>query len=191
MRTQALWRLLALAAFALGLIAAARVLGLRAWLTPSGVQSSMHTAGLWGVLLYLSLFVLAELIHAPTVVLLVAAVLLYGRLLGGVLAWSSSVFAVSVSFWIVRAIGGQPGAAFLQNLSFVKKLLSQLDEHPLRTIVLLRAVFSTAAWLNYSLALFGVRFRDNLLGTALGVVGPVSLIALSTEFALRHLLPHP
>jgi uncharacterized membrane protein YdjX (TVP38/TMEM64 family) len=180
--------LLALAVFVVGLIAAGYLLGIKSRVSLRSVQSAMAAAGLWGGLLYLALFVLAELMHAPTIALMIAAALIYGRLLGGILAWSSSVIAVSVSFALIRAIGGQPVAA---KHGLAKKLLAQLDDHPLRTVILLRMCFSTAPWLNYSLSLAGVRFRDNLLATALGIIPPLTLICLFTDFIVPYLLPHP
>jgi len=51
--------------------------------------------------------------------------------------------------------------------------------------VLLRMLFQTLPALNYTLALTGVKFRDYLIGTLLGLPLPIALYCLFFDFLAR------
>jgi uncharacterized membrane protein YdjX (TVP38/TMEM64 family) len=70
---------------------------------------------------------------------------------------------------------------------FATRLLSELDAHPVRNIVLLRTLFQTVPVLNYALAMSGVRFRHYLAGTLLGLPIPIALYCLFFDFLARQL----
>jgi uncharacterized membrane protein YdjX (TVP38/TMEM64 family) len=81
-----------------------------------------------------------------------------------------------VSFFIVRGVGGKPLGAV--RWRFVRRILAQLDAHPLRTVIILRSILWMAPQLNYALALSNVRFRDYLVGSALGLILPLAGMVL-------------
>ncbi len=60
--------------------------------------------------------------------------------------------------------------------------MSQLDAHPIRNIVLLRMLFQTVPPLNYALAMSGIRFRDYLVGTLLGLPLPIMAYCLFFDY---------
>jgi uncharacterized membrane protein YdjX (TVP38/TMEM64 family) len=64
-------------------------------------------------------------------------------------------------------------------------LLGRLDAHPVRVVALLRVVLIHSPQLNYALALSSLRYRDYLLGSALGLVLPVAVEVLLVERLLR------
>ena len=68
------------------------------------------------------------------------------------------------------------------NGKFAARLLSQLDAHPVRSIVLLRMLFQTVPALNYTLAMSGVRFRDYLVGTLLGLPLPIMVYCVFFDY---------
>ena len=51
----------------------------------------------------------------------------------------------------------------------MKKLLAQLDRQPVRATALLRLFFFAAPPVTYALALSGMRFRDYMAGSVLGL----------------------
>jgi len=79
------------------------------------------------------------------------------------------------TFFLVRALG----ADALRELSspLARRLFARLDAHPVRSVALLRVFFQTLPALNYALALAGLRFRDYLLGTLIGLPGPLIVYA--------------
>lgn len=177
------WRLVVLAAVTAGLLVLGKATGLNAYFSADRLRAVTHGAGAWGPIIFVLAFCVGELVHVPGVVFVAAAVLAYGRTGGGALAFAGALVAVSVSFVIVRAIGGRPLAAIRWPLA--RRVLSRLEERPVRTIVLLRLLLWMAPQLNYALALSNVRFGSYLLGTALGLVPPITGLVLLSDQVLR------
>ena len=143
------------------------------------------SAGAWGALLLIVAFALGELLHIPGMVFVFAAVLAYGQLWGGVVGYLGAVVSVCFSFGVVRGVGGQALDGIKK--PWVKKILSNLDTRPLRTVVVLRIVLWMSPQLNYALALTGISFRNYLLGSAFGLIWPIVIMALFFE-ELREVL---
>lgn len=153
--------------------------GLTDYFTVERIQTFMDSAGAWGFLAFIVLFSLGELAHVPGIVFVGAASIAYGTELGMLAAYVGAVGSVTLSFVIVRSIGGQPLAAVQR--PFIRRILSKLEKYPIRTIVVLRLIMWMAPQLNYALAMTKVRFRDYVLGSALGLVLPIPLAVLFFE----------
>jgi uncharacterized membrane protein YdjX (TVP38/TMEM64 family) len=174
-RRFAWWRLAALGGLGIGLIAVGKLSGVADRLSLTRIHGHVLAAGAWGPILFVALFTLGELVHVPGMVFVAAAVLAYGRAAGGGLALAGALVSLSVSFAVVRAVGGKPFAAV--RWSLVAKLLASLDARPVRTIVLLRLLLWMAPQLNYALALSRVRFSHYFIGSAIGLVLPITVIS--------------
>ena len=59
----------------------------------------------------------------------------------------------------------------------MQRLLTNIDTRPVLTVAPLRLIFQTAPPLNYALAMTTVRWRDHLVGSALGLPVPVIVMA--------------
>src|SRR5215813_4541711 len=175
-------RLMAAFALALLLFGIGRALDLQHHLTVESLRATIASAGIAGVALYVIAFCLGELLHVPGLVFVAAGVLAYGPALGGPLAFLGAVASVSVSFWIVRAIGGRP-LGELQT-RWVRRALAQLDARPIVTIALLRLVLILAPPLNYALALSQVSFAHYFLGSVLGLVAPIALAVTLFDYLM-------
>ena len=151
------------------------------------MQSYIVEAGAFGGVAYLVIFVVGELVHIPGMVFVVAAVLAWGVVEGFILGLVGAVLSVSVTFIIVRTLGGTP----LKEIRFawVKKVLARLENAPVSTIFILRTVFWIAPPLNYALAMSQVRFRDFFIGSAAGLAGPILLVSVVANVALDWLTP--
>jgi uncharacterized membrane protein YdjX (TVP38/TMEM64 family) len=169
-------RIVALAALVLGLVVVGRLTGMTAYLSPPRIRAALGAAGLWGPVLFVAAFCAGELVHVPGTVFVAASVVCYGRLGGSILALVGALVSLSVSFVVVRAVGGKPLAAI--RWRFVRRMLEHLEGRPVRTIALLRLVLWMAPQLNYALALSSVRFRSYVVGSALGLAAPITVIAL-------------
>jgi uncharacterized membrane protein YdjX (TVP38/TMEM64 family) len=152
-------------------------------LSTARVRELVQQAGPAGVALFVLAFAVGELLHVPGLVFVAAAVLAWGRIAGGALAYGGALVAVSFSFAVVRAIGGQPLGEVKQK--WVRAMLAQLDKRPIRTVALLRLVLWIAPALNYALALSPIRYRDYVIGSAIGLALPVATAAAFLEFLLR------
>ena len=167
-------RLLLIAAILVGLYFLGKQTGLVDRFNPEAIREGVQGAGVWGLAIYLAVFSLGEFIHVPGIVFVAGGILAYGKLLGFFAAFLGSIVSVCFSFLVVRRIGGQ--IAGESRWSFVRKTLKQLDTRPIATVTLLRMVLFISPAINYALALSGVRFRDYVIGSALGLAGPLAAI---------------
>ncbi len=156
---------------AIGLLAIGKLTGLTDALDPEKIRTTVLEAGALGFLAFVVIFCLGELIHIPGMVFVGAALLIYGKAVGFAAAFVGAVISVCVSFVLVRAVGGKALTAFER--PFLKKLLSKLDERPIRTVIFLRLLMWIAPPLNYALAMSNIRFREYAVGSATGLVLPI------------------
>src|SRR5262249_22587008 len=136
-------RLTAAIALALVLLGIGRVLDWQQHLTVESLRATIASAGTAGVVLYVIAFCLGELLHVPGLVFIAAGVLAYGPALGGLLAFLGAVASVSVSFWVVRAIGGGPPGGV--GTPWGGGGLGQVGRGPLGTVAVLRLVVTLGA----------------------------------------------
>lgn len=129
-----------------------------------------------GLLLFIALFALGNLVHIPGWLFLAAAVLVLGQAWGGLVTYVAASLACVSSFLIVRALG-HDALRQLDN-RLLARVLRQMDKHPLKSVVWSRMLFQTLPALNYALALSGIRFRTYLLGTLLGLPLPIAIYCL-------------
>ena len=173
-------RIGALALFFIGTYVIAWATGAQDLLTLEGVREMVGGWGVFGWVIYLVVFSAGELMHIPGFIFVGAGIAAYGKVLGGILSFVGSIVSVSVSFIVVRGVGGRPLTQL--RWAFARRALARLDERPVSTVFILRLMFFMAPPLNYALALSGVRFRDYLLGSLLGLVIPVTVIVLAFDW---------
>ena len=169
-------RLLLVILFLVGLYGLFEALGIRDQFSLQMLQELILMHQVTGLLLFILLFALGNLIHIPGWLFLAAAVLALGRVHGGLATYLAATFSCVLTFFIIRLLGGH--ALRKLDSPLARRLLAHLDRRPLASIVALRMLFQTVPALNYSLALSGVRFRHYLLGTLLGLPLPIALYCL-------------
>jgi uncharacterized membrane protein YdjX (TVP38/TMEM64 family) len=173
-------RLLAVVLFLGFLFAVFELSGLRAHFSLEFLRQQIVTHYMGGLLIFILLFSLGNLIQIPGWIFLAAAVLTLGRTMGGFVTYMAAIVSCSVSFLVIRFVGGN--ALRQIESKFVVRILRHLDAHPLRSIVLARTLFQTAPPLNYALAMSGIKFRQHLLGTLLGLPLPIFLYCVFFDY---------
>ena len=169
-------RLALLISILVALFLVGRYTGVAENMDAESIRELIRSAGVWGWALYIATNAGGEFIHIPGMVFVLAGILIYGQVVGFGLAWMASVVSVCFSFVVVRRLGGTPLASVEK--PWVKRILGRLNAQPIRTVVVLRLVLWLAPPLNYALALTNVRFRDYLIGSALGLIAPVAGVAI-------------
>lgn len=162
--------------------AVAHYTGATAYLTREHIRELIAGLGPLGALAFVGLFVVGELAHVPGFVFIGAAILAYGRLAGGVLGYVGALAAVAVAFLVVRGIGGQALGVIRRPL--VVKMLAHVDDRPVLAVAGLRSVLWMTPALTYALALTRVRFRDYMVGSALGLALPIGLMSWFLDWLL-------
>ncbi|OZA14932.1 MAG: DedA family protein [Hydrogenophilales bacterium 17-62-8] len=178
-------RLFAVILFLAVLLALFELSGLREHLSLTYLQQTLADHPIGGLLVFILVFALGNLVQIPGWVFLAAAVLALGRTWGGLVTYIAAILSCSLTFFAIRLIGGD--ALRNMNGKLATRLLSKLDAHPIKNIVLLRTLFQTAPVLNYALAMSGVRFRDYLAGTLLGLPLPIAMYCLFFDFLAMQL----
>ena len=178
-------RLIAVVLFLAILFAVFRLTDLNEHFTLASLQRHILENRLGGLLVFVLLFALGNLIQIPGWLFLVAAVLTLGRGLGGIATYVAASISCVATFLIIRFVGGDA----LRQLDnrVATTLLGRLDIRPVASIVLLRMLFQTVPALNYALAMSGVRFRPYLIGTLLGLPLPILLYCLFFDYLAKAL----
>lgn len=178
-------RLIAVVLFLAILFAAFRLTGLNEHFTLAALQQRILANRVEGLLVFVLLFALGNLIQIPGWLFLAAAVLTLGRDLGGIATYVAASISCVATFLIIRFVGGDALRQLDNRLA--NYLLGRLDFRPIASIVLLRMAFQTVPALNYALAMSGVRFRSYLIGTLLGLPLPILLYCLFFDYLAKAL----
>lgn len=163
-------QLLAVVLFLAILFGVAEGFGLREHFSLAMLQTQLTQHPIGGLLAFVALFALGNLIQIPGWVFLASAVLALGKLSGGVATYIAASSSCIVTFVAVRSIGGD-ALQQLENKT-ATRLLSHLHARPVGVIVAL----------NYSLALSGVGFRNYALGTLLGLPLPIAAYCVYFDY---------
>jgi uncharacterized membrane protein YdjX (TVP38/TMEM64 family) len=167
------------------LLAVFELSGLRGHFNLQFLQQRILENRASGLLVFILLFSLGNLIQIPGWVFLAAAVLALGRSWGGVATYVAATTSCAVTFLTVRWIGGDA----LRHLDskIAARILARLDAQPVASVALLRVLFQTVPTLNYALAMSGIRFRKYLFGTLLGLPLPIALYCLFFDYLAKML----
>lgn len=176
-------RLILLAVLLVGLVVLGKVTGLTEHLTVPRIREFMTELGVLGFLLFVVLFCVGELVHIPGMVFMLAAVVAYGPLLGGIAGFVGGVISVTFTFVLVRRVGGQPLGEI--KWPIMRKVLELMGERPIAVVTVLRMVFAFSPVLNYALAMSTVRLREYVFGSLIGLIPWAVGCALATEWLLE------
>ncbi len=166
-------RLLAVVAFVAVLLLAFRLGGLGEQFELATLQRSIAGHPLGGVVFFVVLFSLGNLLLIPGWVFLASAVYVFGVPLGGLATYAAACVSCVVTVLVIRLLGGDALRRLKNPLAL--RIVRQLDTAPLRSVVTLRMLFQTLPALNGALALSGIRFHHYALGTLLGLPLPIAL----------------
>ncbi len=159
-----------------GLLLTFQLTGLREQFSLPFLRELLQENRVTGLLIFVAVFALGNLIQLPGWLFLAAAVLALGPLWGGVATYLAALLSCLITFLVVRMLGGDA----LQQIDrpLARKILARLHRQPVRSVTLLRLLFQTVPALNYTLALSGVRLRHYMIGTVLGLPLPLGLYCL-------------
>lgn len=82
----------------------------------------------------------------------------------------AAMCSLTISFSLIRAVVVTALRSF--NHRWADKIFAHLDERPIVSVALLRLMFQMVPALRYALALAGIRFFDDSIGTVLELPNP-------------------
>lgn len=166
-------RLLYVLAFLAAVWAVVYFSGVRDHFTLQFVHDAFASHPIMGLLFFVALFVVGNLIQIPGWVFLAAAVLTQGQFWGGLATYVAASVSCLVTFVLVRLLGGNALRGFEGPLA--RRIFARLDTHPVQSVALLRLLFQTVPALNYALAMSGIGLRSYVIGTLVGLPLPIAL----------------
>lgn len=165
---------------------AAAVIGLylspvRDELTRENVRAFVaHLRGLWyGPAIFVGTFMLACIFALPASVFVLAAGFIWGWVLGSTYAIVGGMLGALASFYIGRFVG----EGMLEKFGRVGRAVAkQIDHAGFRSLLVLRFIPGIPfAVLNYGAGVAGVRLRDFLGSTLIGVIPSMIVFAYSAD----------
>lgn len=172
MRPWLRWTLLTLAF--VGLYALGRAYGLEQYLDGARLREAVGRAGALGPLLFVAIFVAAVVAQVPGVPFVLIAPALFPWPKAWLLCVLASNLAVMLNFELVRRIGGQPLAKIERPV--LRRIFASLDAQPVRSVALLRTLTIMFPPVTSALALTRLSTRDHALGSALGMLAPITAL---------------
>lgn len=137
----------------------------------------------WRVPLVLTVFVAASVVAVPILALIGATVVALGPVLGFVCSAIGTLLAASATFGVGRLIGRKPLQRWLGGK--VDALEKRIATRGVIAIALIRKVpIAPFTLVNMAIGALGIRFRDFLLGTALGMLPGIAAFAFVSKRAI-------
>lgn len=142
------------------------------------IRARVDAAGGWGPALFFVVYAGLTLLPGPKALLTAAGGALFGLWVGAALALAAALVGAIVSFGVGRLLGRDAVDRLIRGrLARVDALLA---DHGLSAVLVVRVVpLVPFTAINYASGLSGVRFRDYVLGSAVGMVpGTLAYAAL-------------
>jgi uncharacterized membrane protein YdjX (TVP38/TMEM64 family) len=137
----------------------------------------------WRVPLVLIVFVAASLISVPILALIGATVVTLGPVLGFICSAVGTLMAATATFGVGRLIGRQPLKRWLG--SRLDALEQRIRKRGIIAIALLRKVpIAPFTFVNMIIGALGIRYRDFIVGTALGMLPGIAAFAFVSDRAI-------
>ncbi len=167
------------------LLIASKVFGWEDAFSVDALRAYLTGAGGWGIGVFFLAMVFSNLFGVPTVLFVIAALLTFDPVIGISLSFLGGLGAATNSYFFGRQL--RPGSekekekelprSRLQ--TWMQKVLSTVDAHPFRVVVVLRLLLFVSGPLNLALAATGMRYRTYALGTAIGMVPVIGFYAVT------------
>jgi uncharacterized membrane protein YdjX (TVP38/TMEM64 family) len=164
------------------------VLGVGGWawytgalsgLTLEGVRTWVADAGPWGPLAYVIAFAALQPFGVSAHMFLVVAGLAWPPAIALPIGYIGMMSAALSAFGLARWMGKETIQARMPG--WLEKWDARLEQGGLKTVILVRLLFFTAFPVQLMLAVSKVRFRDYVLGTAIGNLPVLVIIVVFAD----------
>ncbi|WP_231251600.1 TVP38/TMEM64 family protein [Nocardioides furvisabuli] len=172
------WAWARLGALATVLLAVFVVEQRRGWDDVRLLREQVDGTGPWGAAAFVAGYALLCLLPAPKALLTALGGVLFGLWLGALLSWLAALTGAAATFGLGRALGRD--AVDQLTRGRVERADRLLADHGFGAVLAVRLTpVLPYTVINYAAGLTGVRWRDYLLGSALGMVpGSLAYAAL-------------
>lgn len=179
-------RLILTALLMMSFVAIAEITGVRSDISAEYIKTIFNQYGLLSYAIYIFLFTFANLIQIPGWIFLAAAIYSIGNTSAYFLTYTAAIVSSILCFFIINLVGGS--ALKKIEITWVNRLVSKINDYPIRVNIILRTIFQTAPPLNYTLALSGIKFKDYLLGAIIGLPIPILIFTIFIDFFIKRFI---
>ncbi|MGA7577774.1 MAG: TVP38/TMEM64 family protein [Desulfobaccales bacterium] len=149
-------------------VAVVRFTGVREFLTVDKLGTLLAAAGIWGPLAFILIYAAGVCLFIPGTLLTALGAAIFGPYWGFVYVWVAAMLGASGAFLIGRYLGREFAASLIGDR--LKKYDEAVERNGFATVLYLRLVYFPFTPMNFGMGLTGVRFRDYLWGTGLGIL---------------------
>jgi phospholipase D1/2 len=151
-----------------------------------GMRTLVEAWGTLGPVVFMAIFVAGFFIPGPEILFAALGAMLFGRIEGFVYAYAASMIGTTTTFAIVRYTAQDyMQRAIRDRFPRLQALDDRLATHGIRTVVFLRLMLFLAPPLNWTLGASRVTLRDYVVGTALGILPGLTLVAWLADAIAR------
>jgi uncharacterized membrane protein YdjX (TVP38/TMEM64 family) len=137
---------------------------------PHLIKEKVEALGIWIPLIYVLFYILRPLILFPATILSILGGVIFGYFWGIILVLIGAMLSAVTEFLLSRYFVRKSIMALL-NDDRLFNLDSVVRKHGFKTVLLIRLIPNVAFDIqNFSLGLSGVKFKEYLLGTFLGII---------------------
>lgn len=140
---------------------------------PANVTEVVRASGGWGIAVFVVLVVLSNLAQIPAWVLVLGAGVVWDPITCWLVSYGACLLSAAITFEVFLRAGGKG----LQQIDkpWLKRIIDGIHAHPVRGVAILRATpLMIAPPVTVALALAGIRRRDHMVGTAMGIPLPLT-----------------
>ncbi len=159
---------LVLLAFIVGAIVLVRFTPVKSYLTREALGQVLESAGYWAPLLFIFVYIVGICLFVPGTLLTTLGAAIFGAYWGFVYVWVGAMIGASAAFWIGRTLGREFAASLIGDK--LKKYDEAIERNGFATVLYLRLIYFPFTPMNFGMGLTGVRFRDYVFGTGLGII---------------------
>ncbi len=143
-----------------------------------GMRALVEAWGPLGPVVFMAIFIAGFFIPGPEILFAALGAMLFGRVEGFVYAYVASIIGTTATFAIVRYTAQDyMQRAIRDRFPRLQALDERLASHGIRTVVFVRLVLFLSPPLNWALGASRVTMRDYAIGTALGILPGLALVA--------------
>ncbi|MBR9676797.1 TVP38/TMEM64 family protein [Candidatus Woesearchaeota archaeon] len=140
--------------------------------SPESLVNTIHNAGMWAILIFITLMIFGAIINVPSPLFYVASGMAFGAYFGTMISVLGAVLASIIVFGFSRALGEEVVKKVLKEK--FKRFHKILDNNGLEIILISRLTpFSPYNAVNYAAGVTNISFKDYFVGTLIGIIPKV------------------
>ena len=134
------------------------------------LKGFIRQSGVWGPLIYITVYAFRSLIFFPASILTITAGILFGPWLGILLTMIGENISANISFLVGRYFAADVLKYLNTKISLVPRLTCKIQDNGFLTVLTMRLTFLPFDLVGYSSGMCNIKQRDFALATLIGTI---------------------